>query len=221
MLKKTVTYINADGATVSKDVHFNISANELLKKEAESGQTFSERIKQIAESKKLQEIYPLVLEMMGYGYGIRTDDGDFMKDPTGAAWGQFQNTLAFETLMDDLLIKDAENNGNRLADFINAMLPQDLMARAAEQQATPGFRPGADTSRPTPPSAQAPVDLGGVPATVINPPSAAPADAPAAPVEVAPSDPAPEQSAPAAEPGFIQQTSEPRTPEVPGQAPQQ
>lgn len=197
MLRKTVQYTNVDGDLITKDVYFNLTANELIQKEAESGQTYSEKLKAIAAANKLQDIYPAVLEMMGQGYGVRTEDGDFEKDPTGAAWAKFQNTLAFQTLMDDLLINDSENNGGRLADFINGMLPASLVNQIKEQQATPGFRPGADVSRPTPPAQSA------------------------QPVAVTPAEPTPIDYTLPGQGGVIQQTSEPRLPEIPGQAPQQ
>ena len=152
MLKKTVTYQNLDGQTVTKDLYFNVSANELVEKEALSESKYSERLKAIASTNKMSEIYPVVIEFLKDGYGIRTPEGDFEKDPTGVAWEKFRNSLAYEALMDELLLDPAQN-GTNLANFINGMLPPTLVAKGQAENATPGFRPGADTRRPTPPVA--------------------------------------------------------------------
>lgn len=206
MLKKTVTYTNVDGATISKDLYFNISSHELLEKEALSNQTYSEKLKEIAASDKLSDIYPTVMEFIEEGYGVRTEDGDFEKDP--AAWEKFKKSLAYQALMEELLM-NPENNGNRLADFINGMLPPGLVRQAQEQNAVPGFRPGADVSRPTPPVAgEQPVYV----EPVVQEP----------PVQYRENLPENGGSTTVADqPGEIQQTSQPRTPELPGQAPQQ
>lgn len=214
MLKKTITFQNVDGDTVTRDVYFNISANELVEKEASSDQTYSEKLKAIGESAKLSEIYPVVMEFLEQGYGLRTADGDFEKDPSGREWARFRNSLAYEALMDELLL-DPNENGSKLADFINGMLPANLVAAAREQNATPGFRPGADTGRPTPPvSGQQPVDLGEVPSERYDPEVTQPMPVP--PEEVYPID-----YGQAADPSVVIQTSTPREPELPGAATQQ
>lgn len=226
MLKKTVTYANVDGDQVSKDLYFNISANELVEKEALSNQTYSEKLKEIASSDKLSEIYPTVMEFIQEGYGVRTETGDFEKDP--ADWEKFKRSLAYQALMDELLM-NPDNNGNRLAEFINGMLPPNLRSKMQEQNAVPGFRPGVTPTRPVPPVA------GEQPASRRD---ALAAESEAAvptqpvyaePVVAEPAVPQYRENLPenggsttvAEQPGVIQQTSEPRTPELPGQAPQQ
>jgi hypothetical protein len=212
MLKKTVTFINVDGVPVTRDLYFNLSSNELVEKEALSNQTYSEKLKEIAKSDKLSDIYPTIMEFIQDGYGVRTEDGDFEKSPE--AWEKFKNSLAYQSLMDELLM-NPDNNGNRLAEFINGMLPPDLVRRMQEQNVVPGFRPGANVSRPTPPIAGQQPTAGSVeaaPEPIVTPPAQpvqpAPAQAPQIPVE---------PTAPAPEPGVIQQTSEPRTPDLPQQ----
>lgn len=155
MLKHTVTYTNIDGVEVQKDLYFNLGANEILEKESLSGDTYAHKLEQIAESDKLSEIYPTILEFIQSGYGVRTEDGEFFKDDTGADWKKFKSSLPFQALMDNLLM-DPSNNGNRLAEFITGMLPKELANKINESNSVPGFRPGADTGRPTPPI-QAPV----------------------------------------------------------------
>src|SRR5690606_31984668 len=81
MLKKTVTYTNLDGQAISKDLYFNISTNDIAQKEALSDSKWSAKLQEIAKSDKLSEIYPMVMEFIEEGYGIRTEDGDFEKDP--------------------------------------------------------------------------------------------------------------------------------------------
>lgn len=200
MLKKTVTYIGVDGDTVTRDLYFNISSSELVEKEAKSNQTYSAKLQAIGESSQLSEIYPMVIEFLEDGYGIRTPDGDFEKDP--AHWEKFRKSLAYAALMDEMLL-DPSNNGNRLAEFITGMLPPDLAARVRERTAVPGFRPGADVSRPTPPVAGQPV-VETVAQPVVQPP---------APQEIVVNQPETQPQTPQ-----IQQYSEPRTPDLPGQA---
>ena len=112
MLKKTVTYTNLDGVQISKDLYFNISSEELLAKETASAGEYSAKLSQIAASNLVSEIYPVVLEFLQMGYGVRTSEGEFEKDPTGAECNKFRNSLAFVTLMEHVparrVVIDAE-----------------------------------------------------------------------------------------------------------------
>ena len=153
MLKQTVTFKNIDNNDVTRDLYFNISKTELAEQEALSDGQFSANLKSIASSDKLSEVYPMVIEIIKLGYGVRTPDGDFVK--SAQSWELFKGSMAYNKLIEDILLDHPEANGQLLADFINGMLPEDMRKGTLEATATPGFRPGADTSRPTPPDANA------------------------------------------------------------------
>jgi hypothetical protein len=204
MLKKTVTYTNLDGQAISKDLYFNISTNDIAQKEALSDSKWSAKLQEIAKSDKLSEIYPMVMEFIEEGYGIRTEDGDFEKDPQHTE--KFRRSMAFQALMEDLLL-DTTNNGTKLADFLAGMMPAELMNKAREMQAVPGFRPGADTSRPTPPVAGQPVQV-------------TPSEPPLREGETPNTDWAEhQQQVQVDQQEAIRQYAEPRNPELPGQQP--
>jgi hypothetical protein len=160
MIKQTVKFKNIDGVEVSKDLYFNLTTTEVSEQELLSDGQFLKDIEAVQGSDKMSIVYPLVQRMIGLAYGIRSEDGDFYKSDVD--WERFKTTLAYNKLMEDLLFEDPVNNGQRLADFINGMLPEKIAKQAREQQAQAGFRPEADTSRPTPPP-EAPINLGEVP----------------------------------------------------------
>jgi hypothetical protein len=153
MLKKEIAYENVDGDQVVRTEYFNISSAELIQLDADTDGGFSKQLQDIQKTDQMSVVYPLIINVISMGYGVRSDDGDFDKDPIH--WAKFRKSLAYDALMEDLLVNDPANNGNNLADFFKAMLPETVRGRVEEAIAN-GFRPGADTSRPTPPDAREP-----------------------------------------------------------------
>jgi hypothetical protein len=145
MLKKSITFENFDGVTVTKDYYFNITKAEIALRELESDGTWSETLEAIKNSDKGSVVLPEFRKIIQWMYGEK--DGDsFVK--TDAAWERFNNSEPWSVLIMELL-----TNAGYAADFITAAMPADMQGQVKEAVATDGFRPGADISRPTPPVA--------------------------------------------------------------------
>lgn len=145
MLKKPITFTDFDGNTVVKDFYFNITKAELAIAELESDGTWSQTLTKISESNKGSVVMPEFKKILKWTYGERNGDSF---DKSDAAYARFENSEPWSELIMELL-----SDATSAADFINAVLPADIAAKNREAQATNGFRPGADTTRPTPPVA--------------------------------------------------------------------
>jgi hypothetical protein len=145
MLKKAITFVNFDGVTVTKDYYFNITKAEIALREMESDGTWSETLEKIKSSDKGSEVLPEFRKILQWMYGEKQGDS-FIKSEE--VWARFNNSEPWSVLVMELL-----TNAGYAADFITAAMPADIQGPLREQSATPGFRPGADTSRPTPPVA--------------------------------------------------------------------
>lgn len=149
MYTKPITYTNFNGQTVTKNFYFNITKAELALRELESDGTWSETLQTIAGSNQGSVVLPEFKKILKWTYGEKSEDGEsFVK--SDAAWERFENSEPWSVLIMELL-----SNGAYAAEFINKVLPPDLAAANLEAQKADGFRPGADTSRPTPPVIQA------------------------------------------------------------------
>lgn len=208
MLKHTINYTDFNDQPKQKVVYFNISKSELAIREVESDQGFSESLKRIGQSKKGSEILPEFRNLLKWGYGVIAEDGETF-EKSDALWEAFEKTAAYDVLIVQL-ITDADF----AARFMTQMLPADMQKQLSEQQAVPGFRPGADTSRPTPPVAGGNAVQQSAPAApAVQPQYTQPQ--PASPIEVVPQMPTPDQfpipyPGQPVTPGEVQQTSEPR-----------
>jgi len=230
MLVKPITYTNFNGQQVTKDFYFNLTKAELAMRELESDGTWSETLAKISASDKGSVVMPEFRKILKWTYGEKSEDGEsFFK--SDEVWARFENSEPYSVLIMELL-----QNGGYSAEFINAILPPDIAAKNREAQAVKGFRPGANTERPTPPvagGAGTPGSLG-VPQGQQDTAPAQPVQF-SAPQEVQPPQqyqtptagpdgypyggtPVPDAAVPAE--GVTQQST-PRTDLFPGQAPQQ
>jgi hypothetical protein len=64
-------------------------------------------------------------ELIQQAYGVRTEDGEFEKDPAAAA--KFINSQAFDELLTELMM-----NPGMGAEFINGLFPANLQQKAEE-----------------------------------------------------------------------------------------
>jgi hypothetical protein len=135
VLKKTITYEDFNGDTVSEDFYFNLSKAELVELETSHKEGLAESIKKIIEDQDgagiIREFKKIILK----AYGKRSPDGRrFIKNQD--IRDEFESTEAYSVLFMEL-VTDAE----AAADFINAVVPHGLIAEDQEkltfEQATP------------------------------------------------------------------------------------
>lgn len=140
MIKKTITYTDFDGKDRTEDFYFNLSQAELTEKELVHYKTgFGVYLQRIIDSEDGRTIIDTFKDIIKDSYGVRTDDGrSFIK--TLSDYEKFSGTEAYSQLFVEL-VTDAD----KASEFINGLLPANLVAKAAEAASTPGFRPGAET----------------------------------------------------------------------------
>jgi hypothetical protein len=195
MLKQTITYDDFNDVSHTEDFYFNLSKRELLEMEmiGEGGQTMQDYLQTIIDSGDNKQILEEFKKIVLKAYGVRSADGT-MFSKSEEATEQFENSGA----MDELLVQFFQD-ATVASNFVNGVLPADLQGAVAASQATNGFRPGADTSQPTPPVAGAPTASTPVVAAPVASTPAAPVTAPVtAPTPVPVSDPTPVDTTPVA-----------------------
>lgn len=148
MLVQPITFTNFDGQEVTKNYYFNLTEGELAIRELESDGTWSETLERIKNSNKGSVVMPEFKKILKWTYLERTGEDGI--DKSDAAWSRFENSEPWSNLIMRLITEDGFS-----AQFIEAIMPERIRKRNKEREATPGFRPGADTARPTPPGAHA------------------------------------------------------------------
>lgn len=117
MLKKTVTYTNFDGETVTDIVRFNLTKAELLEMEITTKDGWTNYVKRIVEAENQAEIFKVYKDLVLKAYGVMSEDGrHFIKKPELAE--EFSHTEAFSELFMEVF-QDAD----KASAFMEGMLP--------------------------------------------------------------------------------------------------
>lgn len=123
MLKKTMTYLDLDGNSVTEDFYFNISKAEIAEMQLSREGGFADYLEEIAKSKDGGKIIQAVKEIIQLSVGHRSEDGKrFIKSDVIAE--EFMQTVAYSELLLEL-VTDAKLS----AEFIKGVFPSDLSAK--------------------------------------------------------------------------------------------
>lgn len=129
MLKKTITYTNYNGETVTEDFYFNLSKPEIIKMQmSEEGglDQLLDKVQKSKDSKKIMEIFDKIILK---SYGEKSPDGKrFVKSDEISK--NFQSSEAYNQLFMEL-VTDAK----KAADFVNAIIPALTDAEKAQVDA--------------------------------------------------------------------------------------
>jgi hypothetical protein len=128
MLKKPITFTDFDGNKVTKEFWFHISKAEL----AEMHLLYPEGdltayLRELISSNDVKRQLEIVKQIIAMSVGERTSTGRFIKNDEIRQ--EFMSSDAYSELFMEL-IQDAQ----KTADFMNAVMPADLVAAVAEQQ---------------------------------------------------------------------------------------
>lgn len=172
MIKWPIQYTDFNGEIRKEDFFFHLSEADLAEieliyhqfgveevKNEETGEVIIEAqsalggyLQDTVRSGDGQRIVDAITDLIRRSYGIKTPDGrSFIK--TDHDYLVFKGTPAYSSLFMSLAY-----NPDLTAKFFVGILPESMKSGAEERLAeniTPGFRPGADTSRPVPPVAGA------------------------------------------------------------------
>ena len=137
MYKTSVTYENYDGEKVTKDLYFNLTKAEITKLQLSYEDGFDKYIDSIIhplsgkpDPKKIMDLFEMLIIK---AYGVRTEDGDFVKSPAKAE--AFLSTDAYSELFMRLISDEKAQT-----EFFIGIMPRDVAAQAQaelDKQKTP------------------------------------------------------------------------------------
>jgi hypothetical protein len=128
MLKKTVTYEDFDGKSVTEDLYFHLSKSEIVEMKFGDMSTVLEAMTQ--KDAKPADILAAFKRVIGMTYGVKSQDGRrFHKSPEQTE--EFLASPAYDALFMSLITGGEQN----AVDFITAVLPSDMAAQIASMGA--------------------------------------------------------------------------------------
>ena len=129
MLKKTITYVDYDDNKRTEDHYFNLTQHELMEMQLEVDGGLKRTLEKIINENDEKLIMKHFKKIVGLAYGKKSDDGRYFdKSPEISA--RFFCSAAYETLMNEFM-----TSPKAAADFINALIPKELLDKAPELSA--------------------------------------------------------------------------------------
>lgn len=125
MLKKTITYIDYNGAQRTEDHYFNLSKAEIMEMEMSTTGGLAEMIQKIVAAQDSPAIIKIFKELILKAYGEKSPDGKrFIKSEEIST--AFSQTEAYSQLFMELA-----TNSDAAAEFVNGIVPQDMANQSA------------------------------------------------------------------------------------------
>lgn len=145
MIKKTVSYPDFDGNTRTEDLYFNLTKFEATEFALDLPDEITEEVKKDHIDPNNTEAVANILSKLGgkgiiefikklvlKSYGIKSEDGRRFEKSEKLS-EEFSQTMAFDTLMMELLTDDEEASR-----FINGVIPAELAANVGNKTTLPG-----------------------------------------------------------------------------------
>lgn len=126
MLKKTITFEDFDGEMKSEVHYFNLTKSELIEMEVNGeGGSLAQELKNAGkgDAKQIMRMFKMII---GKSYGIR-EDGKFRKSQEIS--DEFMTSLAYDALFTECL-----TDAKKSADFVNGLIPRDLLELVQETE---------------------------------------------------------------------------------------
>ena len=129
MIKQSITFEDFDGNTVTEDHYFHLSKSELIDMQL-GDDSLSDRLQAIGANAKGADIIKAFKEIIEASYGQRVPGmaSQFFKSEKISR--EFMSSLAFDAFLTTLL-----TDPQAAINFINGVMPKDLMATAEVQEA--------------------------------------------------------------------------------------
>ena len=120
MLKKTITYTDFNGDTVTEDHYFHLSKADLVEMEVSHQGGMHDYLQQIVKSNDGKAIISVFKELILSAYGERSEDGKrFIKSPVLSE--EFGTSEAYSALFMELC-----TDAKAAAEFVNGIVPAGL-----------------------------------------------------------------------------------------------
>ena len=128
MLKKIIKYTDFNGVEREEPFYFNLTKAELIKWEGSTVGGMRAMYDKIIQTQDQEALISLFETIIQRAYGEKSADGRrFMKSPEILA--NFTSTEAYSELFMELA-----SNDKSAADFMNGIMPADLLKAAQEEQ---------------------------------------------------------------------------------------
>lgn len=132
MLKKVIKYTDYNGVEREEPFYFNLTKAELIKWEGSTVGGMRAMYDKIIQTQDQEALIALFETIIQRAYGEKSADGKhFMKSPEILA--NFTSTEAYSELFMELA-----SNDQAAAEFMNGIMPADLLKAAQEEQAKAG-----------------------------------------------------------------------------------
>lgn len=126
MLKKTITFIDYNGAQVTEDYYFNLTKSELAELELGTKGGLEKYLASIITSNDGGLIIETFKMLLQKAYGKKSEDGRrFMKSTE--IWLDFLESPAYDNFFIELV-----TNADAAAAFVNGIMPSDLVQMMEE-----------------------------------------------------------------------------------------
>lgn len=149
MLKKTITYEDFNGETVSEDFFFHLSKAELVELEMSHDGGMAEAMQRIVNAEDGKAIVAEFKNIILGSYGKKSPDGRrFVKNQQIRE--EFESSEAYSTLFMELV-----TNAETASEFMNGIIPQGMAEEAAKVtalQAAPDPEPESKPEKPLNPN---------------------------------------------------------------------
>jgi|PlaIllAssembly_1097288.scaffolds.fasta_scaffold438089_1 hypothetical protein len=127
MLKKEITYVDYNDKEQTETFYFNLTKTELTEMEASVDDGMSNFLKRIVAAEKVGEMLQVFKNIILSSVGIKSEDGKrFIKSKEISQ--DFVSSPAF-----DVLFMELATDPQKVAEFIKAVIPQDLASRFDEE----------------------------------------------------------------------------------------
>ena len=144
MLKKTITYEDFNGETVSEDFFFHLSKAELVELEMSHTGGLSASLERIIAAQDNKALIVEFKNLILSSYGKRSDDGRrFIKNQE--LRDEFESTEAYSSLFMELV-----TDTDAAIEFVQGVIPADLEGDAKRLQAAIEPAPVTPITKPEP-----------------------------------------------------------------------
>lgn len=129
MIKITKTYVDYNEVERTEDFYFNLTKAEVTEMELSKEGGISAYIKAIIAAKDMPELIKLFKEIVLKAYGQKSLDGRrFIKN--AELTEDFSQTEAYS-----MIFMELATDSNKAAEFINGVMPKDLVEQANKANA--------------------------------------------------------------------------------------
>jgi hypothetical protein len=132
MLRRPIKYTDFNGNERTEDFYFNLTKAEIMEMELGVDGGLSEVLRKMVNTQDVKNIVKYFKTIVLQAYGEKSNDGKrFIKIDGGVRLAEiFVETEAYSNLFIELL-----GDPDKMADFINSLVPADLAEKKAEMQA--------------------------------------------------------------------------------------